>query len=239
MLTPTTHRFLDANALADELAAHVSQCLLDTLQYQTHATLAVSGGRSPIAFFRNLSERALPWHAIAVTLVDDRCVPNTHDDSNALLVRTHLLRDQAARARFFPPIDWSGDGIAPTPEALADQATHALSALGGADVVVLGMGADGHTASLFPQAPQLLRGMDLQAAKGYLAMSPQTAPHERISLNLAAILGASHVCVAIGGGAEKHAVYEQAQAVTSLTYPVSYVLRRSGTRPQVSVWLHD
>ena len=145
MLTPTTHRFLDANALADELAAHVSQCLLDTLQYQTHATLAVSGGRSPIAFFRNLSERALPWHAIAVTLVDDRCVPNTHDDSNALLVRTHLLRDQAARARFLPPIDWSGDGIAPTPEALADQATHALSALGGADVVVLGMGADGHT----------------------------------------------------------------------------------------------
>ena len=94
MLTPTTHRFLDANALADKLAAHVSKCLLDTLQHQTHATLAVSGGRSPIAFFRNLSERALPWHAIAVTLVDDRCVPNTHDDSNALLVRTHLLRDQ-------------------------------------------------------------------------------------------------------------------------------------------------
>ena len=168
MLTPTTHRFLDANALADELAAHVSQCLLDTLQYQTHATLAVSGGRSPIAFFRNLSERALPWHAIAVTLVDDRCVPNTHDDSNALLVRTHLLRDQAARARFFPPIDWSGDGIAPTPEALADQATHALSALGGADVVVLGYGRRWPHRLAVPASPPTIAWHGFASCEGLL-----------------------------------------------------------------------
>lgn len=233
------HRLPNAPAMATELARHVSATLRRILGVQTSAVLAVSGGKSPITFFQALSMQDLPWHAIRITLVDDRCVPNNHTDSNAVLVRKHLMCNYAKSATFSPLIDWDERDPAPDLEVVADRATAHLKSLGGVDVVVVGMGPDGHTASLFPFAPQLKAGLDLGAAPGCLHVSPQTAPHERISLNLSAILAADTVCVAIGGGADKHAVYRGAKEATTNNYPVSHVLRHSGRQPHVSVWLHD
>lgn len=233
------HHLANADLLAQALAADIAQRLLETLRSQTTATLFVSGGKSPIALFKALAARALPWHAITVSLADDRCVHNQHEASNALLVRTHLLQGYAAAATFVPLVDVTPNAPMAAPQALASEATQAINALGGIDVLVLGMGADGHTASLFPQAPQLNLGLDVAQAAGCIATSPQTTPFERVSLNLSAILSAKHIAVAIGGGADKHAVYAQVKAARSTVLPLSYVLHRTATSPSIDVWLND
>ena len=91
------------------------------------------------------------------------------------------------------------------------------------DVLVLGMGGDGHTASLFPEAPQLDLALDTNYTPPLLHITPITAPHERISMTLAVIEQTSRVFLAIAG-AEKKAVLEQALAGMSKTHPISYVL---------------
>ena len=235
----TEHRLPNASALADALATHVSERLREVLKVQTSAVLAVSGGKSPIPFFQALSMTDLPWHAIHITLIDDRCVPNDHPDSNAALIRAHLLRNYAKSSAFSPLIDWDPASDAPDFDAVAASASDVIQKIGRIDVAVLGMGPDGHTASLFPMAPQLATGMDLGAKPGCLRVSPQTAPYERISLNLAAILNSDTICVAIGGGADKHAVYEDAKRETTNQYPISHVLRHTADVPTVSVWLHN
>jgi len=85
-------------ASAQVLADAVAQNLRDTLATQPYATLAVSGGKSPIAFFQALSQQDLDWARVNITLVDERIVPTHHADSNTGLVRQHLLQNRAAAA---------------------------------------------------------------------------------------------------------------------------------------------
>ena len=91
------------------------------------------------------------------------------------------------------------------------------------DVLVLGMGGDGHTASLFPQAPQLDKGLDTANPVPLLHTTPVTASHERISMTLAAIEQTPTVLLAIAG-ADKKAVFDQAAAAVSKAFPVSFIL---------------
>ena len=90
---------------AQVLADAVAQNLRDTLATQPRATLAVSGGKSPIAFFQALSQQDLDWARVNITLVDERIVPTAHVDSNTGLVRQHLLQNRAAAAQWLPLID--------------------------------------------------------------------------------------------------------------------------------------
>mgnify|MGYP003591255149 CR=1 FL=1 len=205
-----------AEALADAVAAALQQVLAQ----KGSAVLAVSGGRSPIAFFKALSQKTLDWDKISVTLVDERLVPVNHADSNTGLVREYLLQNRAQAAKWLPLVGDDADEA-----ALADTAQTVVEALQHfrqPDVLVLGMGGDGHTASLFPQAPQLAQGLDSHAGL-LLHTTPVTAPYERISMTLAAIENTAHVFLAIAG-TEKKAVLQQAQAAVNQTYPISYVI---------------
>ena len=142
----------NATTAAQALADAVATALQTALNEKGHAVLAVSGGRSPIAFFEALSQKDLNWQNIGITLVDERIVPTTHADSNTGLVREYLLKNNAAVATWIPVVE---DGKSETelqPEVVV---AYALKHYKQPDVLVLGMGSDGHTASLFPQAPQL------------------------------------------------------------------------------------
>jgi 6-phosphogluconolactonase len=118
--------------------------------------LAVSGGKSPVPFFHALRSQPLDWSRVMITLVDERFVPADHPDSNAALVREHLLQDAAAAARFLPLVGDARDDVA---ELAAANAAYQHPT-----VAVLGMGEDGHTASLFPGATALADGLDMAAA---------------------------------------------------------------------------
>ncbi|MFZ5491362.1 MAG: 6-phosphogluconolactonase [Pseudomonadota bacterium] len=207
-----------ARALADAVAADLDTALGE----RPRASLVVSGGRSPIAFFECLRSAALDWSRVVITLADERWVPPEHADSNARLVTEHLLQGAAAAARFVPL--WNG---APTPADAIAERSAALAALPRpVDALVLGMGEDGHTASLFPGAAGLAAAIDRQAAALLVAIDPPAAPHPRLSLTLAALLDSRQIHLPVVGTV-KQAIYRQALVGGDATrWPIAAVLNQ-------------
>lgn len=210
----------DPEHLAAALAERVISLLSAAIAAKGSASLVVSGGRTPKRLFDLLSQRDLDWEKVSVTLADDRLVPAGHDDLNAKLVRTHLLKDKAASAKFHPL--WDGTG---------DPATVAADALkhfpGTFDVLLLGMGDDGHTASLFPQAPGLEEALSLANPKPLLILPATPTRQPRVSLTLSRLSHAAHILLAFDGPA-KRAVYDRACGDgPEAELPVRAVLRQS------------
>ncbi|QSP93539.1 6-phosphogluconolactonase [Marinobacter salinisoli] len=166
-------------SVAQSLAVAVAAFLRQRLVSADRVSLVVSGGSTPVPFFAALSEQELDWERVDVLLADERWVEEDDPASNTRVVRERLLTGQASAARFLPlkrggrtPVD----GLA---EVLAGLQGLTLPL----DVVILGMGNDGHTASLFPDAPELARGMNALLSELVVAMTPPSQPHPRISLS--------------------------------------------------------
>ncbi|PXX50035.1 MULTISPECIES: 6-phosphogluconolactonase [Aquitalea] len=200
---------------AAALAATVAQRLEHALARDGRAVLAVSGGKSPVPFFHALRSQPLDWSRVVITLVDERFVPADHPDSNAALVREHLLQDAAAAARFLPLV---GDARDATAELAAANAAYQQPT-----VAVLGMGEDGHTASLFPAAAALADGLDPSRSLPLLTVQPLTAPHLRVSMSKAALLACDSLILAIQG-AGKRQVFDQAMQGVNDSLPISHFL---------------
>ena len=219
------------------LAQDIVQRLDAAIGARGVAVLGVSGGKSPIALFEALRRQPLDWSKVCVTLVDERCVPSTHPDSNALLVQRHLLQDNASLAHFVPMIAQTVEPL-PAPAVLAQAASSALQAAGRTDVLVLGMGTDGHTASLFPDALNLAEALDLNNPHACMAIAlanpPANAPYQRLTQPLAQLLRARHIVLPLGG-ADKLATLRLAQQGISPRYPISYVLHQAHT--PVALWI--
>ncbi|CAG7597969.1 6-phosphogluconolactonase [Candidatus Vallotia tarda] len=174
-----------------QVVSNALQSLLITRIDTTHVTLAVSGGISPRPFLKALSQCPLNWARINVTLVDDRWVPPIHPESNARLVRDTLLQNAAREAIFQPLVD-----IDQVPnvhvKALNKNASRTLP-----DVAVLGMGEDGHIASIFADAPQW--DVAILTGERYILIQPRQAPYLRISLSLSALKKTSRLFLLISG----------------------------------------
>lgn len=210
----------DAAALAAQMAQDVAARLRQALARQGQAGLRVSGGRSPIAFFQALSRELLDWSAVCIGLVDERWVPADHPDSNARLVREHLLQNHAAAARFVPLVNEA----VTVEQGLAEASAIQRAQLRDCEVLVLGMGEDGHTASLFPEASETAAAMRLDNPAWLAAVHPVQAPHARITLTLPALLSAQQLLLPIQG-VSKRAVLERAAQATPEQLPVAAVLR--------------
>lgn len=217
----TWNELPDAQTCATALAQAVADALRQTLAEKPEAVLAVSGGRSPIAFFQALSQQDLDWQRVKIGLVDERLVLVSHADSNSALVREYLLCQNAAQAAWLPMVDNNADAAALTNrEAVLN---FARAHYHQPDIAVLGMGTDGHTASLFPDSAALADGLNPDNPQRLIQVTPPAAAHERLSMTLSAIQAAAFVFLAIGG-AEKRAVFELAARQADNRYPVSHIL---------------
>ncbi len=149
--------------------------------------------------FRALSETDLDWPHVTITLVDERFVPPTSLRSNEALVRADLLCGKAASARF--------KGLyreAPTVEEAAKEAEAALSSLPYPfDFVVLGMGPDGHTASFFPDDPDLAAKLDVTGKHTILPAHAKSAGEPRLTFSLAKLVTARTLALHIEGKGKK------------------------------------
>lgn len=204
--------------LAARLAADVADRLREAIKAKGGATLAVSGGTTPELFFEALSHKDLDWTKVIVTLVDERFVPPSSDRSNERLVREKLLRNEARLARFVGLYSAVQDV-----EAAARQAEAGLALLGPRlDVVVLGMGTDGHTASFFPDAPNLDALTDVAQKRRVLAVDAPSGGEPRITLTLPLIVEARLLVLHIEGDTKRQ-VLDVALAQAAPRLPIARV----------------
>ena len=171
-------------------------------------SIALSGGSSPVALYEGLSSIDLNWARIRVTLIDDRLVPADHDDSNQKLVRKTLLRGKAGMAQFIRLQDWQDDHFP--------------------DIAILGMGTDGHFASLFPAMMGDARAFDPAADPAVITTAPMGHPLcARITMNLSMILAIPNRVLMVVGE-EKKAVLSA--ALNGEDLPITRLLAHDGTR---------
>jgi 6-phosphogluconolactonase len=208
--------FMDADSLADVAALTIGKALSVAIAGRGAASLVATGGRAPGPVYDRLASADVDWSQVAVTLSDDRCVPEDHPDSNARLVRTRLLQGPAAPARFLP--------LWPAPDP------GALRALMPLDVVMLGMGEDGHIASLIPGDPGLEDALTTADLLREVPSGLGTPPLARITLTLTAILNARTIFLLIAGGAKREVI---ARALAGEDLPVTRLIDRAGDRLRI------
>ena len=222
----THHRFTDCHALAKAFSERVAEQLREAVAARGKALLAVSGGSTPKHFFEQLSRQKLEWSKVLITLVDERWVPESSDRSNARLVKSTLLQHEASVAQFVPLY-----ANAPTPEVgLPAIKTRVASLPFPFDVVILGMGGDGHTASFFPGGDRLSEALDLKSGLFVVPMRAKGAEEPRITFSLPALLDTRALYLHIEGDAKREVLNEALQGTgKGADYPVRAVLVQQQT----------
>ncbi|MCO4848572.1 MAG: 6-phosphogluconolactonase [Yoonia sp.] len=209
----------DADLMMIDLANQLAGDLENALLTHDRVSFAVPGGTTPGPVFDTLSAVDLDWDRIDVLLTDERWVPETSDRSNTRLLRERLLVDKAEAATLIPLY-----ADAPTPEDKLPSLAAALDPMLPISVMLLGMGADMHTASIFPEADQL--DAALNGADNLVAMRAPGAPEPRITLSAKVLKGAMcrHIVII---GDEKRAALDKARHLKPHEAPVAAVLSGS------------
>jgi len=211
------------------LAEQVSSLLQSALALKGKASIAVSGGSTPKGFFKALSEKDLDWKKVTITLADERWVDINSSDSNTRLVHEHLLQNKASAAKFFH----LKQGEHLCDETLVDLNLAANNILLPLDVLILGMGEDGHTASLFPCSEQIQQGLAQGNANALMKVAPTTAPHQRITFSFSALSKSKNIFLHISGDSKKQ-VLEHALASTDIyAMPIRAFLHNDSITTQV------
>lgn len=202
--------------LANQLAGELENCLL----HHDHASLAVPGGTTPGPVFDALCAADLDWSRVHVMLTDERWLPETSERSNTRLLKERLFQSRAAKAQFVP--FYTGHA---TPEEGLDEIAARLDGELPISVMLLGMGADMHTASLFPAADRLEDGLAADAPP-VLPMRAPGAPEPRVTLTGPVLSGAMSTHVLIKG-ADKRAALEKAHGLSTFDAPINTVLKNA------------
>lgn len=202
------HHFTNRRELAEGLALAVAAALSRVISEKGHAVLAVSGGTTPALFFDCLSHREITWNKVTVTLVDERQVGEDSARSNARLVKQMLLRNNASQAKFVPLF----------------QNTAAAAKLQ-LDVVVLGMGEDGHTASFFPGGDNLAKALDPKGDCALFTMEAPAAGEPRLTYALPKLIAASRLFLHIEGEKKQQVLEKALTDHDSMAMPIRAVLQ--------------
>lgn len=217
-------RFDSREAASVAAAARIAGRIDAQLQRNSQAHFVVSGGTTPAQCFSCLSEYKLPWEKVGVSLSDERWVPRDHEDSNERMIRESLLVNKAKAAKLLPVYQ---------KDMSADERCDSLQShfpKNGFACTLVGMGGDGHFASLFPDADCLDAGLSLDNLRYYMPVRTSASPHPRISMTLHALLQSDEILL-LFFGEDKLAVYEQAMS-GDRSLPITTLLEQNA--PQIS-----
>ena len=210
-MTVELETFPTIESWAQTIAGRIEETLGAAVIGNGKALFAGPGGSTPSPVYARLAQADIGWDRVAVTLVDERYVPETDPESNARLIRDVLLHGPAAKATFIPLYHSEV-----TVDRAAAVAAHRLAKAGGRfDAVLLGMGEDGHICSMFPESPTLktllsptLKPAVLGVPRGRDGMAPSL---DRISINLPYLMAADRVILGLKGAAKRSVFEREAQ----------------------------
>jgi 6-phosphogluconolactonase len=222
------NEFEQRQLLDETLADNVANILANAVKTKGKASIAVSGGSTPKGFFSALSKKKLPWQSITITLADERWVDIDSSDSNTKLVHENLLQNEALQAKFFH----LKQGNDLRSDTLADLNIAAQQQLLPLDVLILGMGEDGHTASLFPCSDEIEQCLSLESP-ALLKVVPKTAPHQRISFSFTALAASKNTILHISGVSKKQVLAKAIAGQNVKEMPIRAFLQADDINTQV------
>lgn len=226
------HEFSDGYEFANKLASRISDLLLKSIESKDRASLVVSGGTTPVQLFEVLADRDIPWSKVWITLADERWVDTASRDSNERLVREHLLKKKAGKAKFVGLFTGSTGGA----EDGERESNLRISQIGlPFTVLVLGMGKDGHTASIFPGSKGLEKAVDLDSKSYCVAIKPGDSDYERMTLTLPTLLRSENIFLHITGPEKKEALDKALKGKNLAAMPIRYIFEKS-TSPVEIYW---
>lgn len=204
---------------SNAVAAAMSKLIAAKVADAGAADVVVSGGSTPQQCFDTLSRTDLEWSNVRVVLSDERWVPADHDASNEGMVRQHLLQREAAAAKVLPVYqsDMTVDERCDSLQSELDGVRFACS--------LVGMGADGHFASLFPDADVLAAGLNPNTQHFYIPIKTGASPHPRVSLTLAALLRSDELILLFFGEDKKVTLNEAIEDYNA--YPIGHLIHQS------------
>ena len=212
------HSFSSNTEQCQELAKKVGDNIANLLASQEQVNLCLPGGTTPGEMFDYLSTMELDWSRVCVLMSDERWVPSDDPLSNEALLRSRLSRNNAEQVRIFSYYEHS----LPI-EAATKRFNSGMGNVTPLDICVLGMGEDGHTASLFPDMADLQGALDLDVPEKLIVVDSVSQPVLRVSLNMSALVNAKHHYVLLRGERKK-AVIEEANKGKDMALPISHLL---------------
>ena len=202
----------------DNLSQSIAASLSASINLNGYASFVVCGGSSPLPLYDNLSNKDLDWSKVSIFLGDDRVVPSDHQDSNNYLIQLHLLKNNASSASFYP---------------LNDSKITIKDIRRPFDVVLLGLGNDGHFASLFPAQLNNALVFDAYASPSIIISDQDlgSPSHKRISMNLSMLIDAKR-CILLVPNSDKRKIVERAYKDNQL--PLHFLLTQERTKIEFS-----
>ena len=202
----------------DNLSQSIAASLSASINLNGYASFVVCGGSSPLPIYDNLSNKDLDWSKVSIFLGDDRVVPSDHQDSNNYLIQLHLLKNNASSASFYP---------------LNDSKITIKDIRRPFDVVLLGLGNDGHFASLFPAQLNNALAFDAYASPSIIVSDQDlgSPSHKRISMNLSMLIDAKR-CILLVPNSDKRKIVERAYKDNQL--PLHFLLTQERTKIEFS-----
>lgn len=221
MTTPKVKYFEHNAKLIEDLAARIIDSLESGIKENGSASLVVSGGSTPKTLFALLSKQEIDWSKVSITLADERCVPQADEASNARLLRENLLQNKAAAAIFIPLFEDQQ-----SPEEAAIDSSKKLANIKTYDALILGMGQDGHTASLFPKATNLSDALD-DSADNCLAIEPVTNPITRITQSKQKLLNSKFIVFHLVGKDKIDILNDVMNDTNKIQFPSSHFIHQN------------